>query len=438
MKTVLIFAHECVPHHRPQSTIGAQRPAQFAHHLTAFGWRAIVICCAADARETLQLKDLPHIKAQVRTLLQHAAPDAPLIIPTPSLVSDGGLDRVWRATLPARGAGRAPLRRVLTAAKFLTGDWSQSWQPCARVAAEAVWEQVRPDVCLAEHGPDASLFLARWLKRRYGVPWLADFRDPVLRPFHGLARRTYAKVAHHLMAEAWGSIAVTPVWAESDAALFGKPTRCIPNGYEPTEYAVPDPQQRNEFFTWAFAGNIRDSFSIFVEGLRLAQTQLNAEERRVWRFRYWGVAYEKVTAQMTATGLRDNCEIHGHGPRPAVLHALGKADILLLVTLPLTTQSDPLLAQGLYPGKVFECFGVGRPIVCVPSDGGLLDDLLRRSQAGVAFAEPAALASYFVTALRAWRQGVAPAYQPDAAFIAQFTRRNLTQKLAAVLDEVLS
>ena len=43
LRTALFFAYECAPHHRAESTMGAQRPAQFAKHLPEFGWRALVL-----------------------------------------------------------------------------------------------------------------------------------------------------------------------------------------------------------------------------------------------------------------------------------------------------------------------------------------------------------------------------------------------------------
>ena len=432
MKTVLIFAHECAPYHRPQSTIGAQRPAQFARHLPAFGWRAIVICCAQGQRESLDRKDLARVRYATQEALAQAEADTSFIIPTPSLIHDGWLDRAWRATLPARAPRRAPLRKLLTAVKFATGDWSQSWQPCAQTAADVVAEQVKIDVCLAEHSPDASFFLARWFKKKYGVPWLADLRDPVLRPFQGATRRVYARVARHLVAGAAGTIAVTPVWAEMDAQLFGKPSRCISNGYDPTEYA-PSAPRRHERLIIGFAGNIRETFDIFMDGLKLAAERLPPAERRALCFRYWGIAHEKVAQKAAQAGLSDLCEIQPHGPRETVLHALNETDLLLLLTLPRSSQRDPYLAQGLYPGKVFEYFGVQRPILCVPDDGGLLDDLLRRSRTGVAAGTPRAVADYLLETLRHWQKGGTIPYQPDAVVLQSYTRQHLTEQLAQAL-----
>ncbi|HSZ72935.1 MAG TPA: hypothetical protein VK750_09680, partial [Cytophagaceae bacterium] len=56
--TVLIFAYECYPHNRLGSSIGAQRPYQFAKNLADLGWKVIVLCCDVEQRRTLKKQDL--------------------------------------------------------------------------------------------------------------------------------------------------------------------------------------------------------------------------------------------------------------------------------------------------------------------------------------------------------------------------------------------
>src|SRR5688572_26161503 len=121
LRTVLIFAHECAPYNRVESTIGAQRPAQFAKYLPEFGWRAIVICCDSRQRESAERADSESIAKQVRQTLRSAGPGDSVVIPTPSLKWDGWLDRWWRAFRSNHNRTNGAMaigRKFLTMAKF--------------------------------------------------------------------------------------------------------------------------------------------------------------------------------------------------------------------------------------------------------------------------------------------------------------------------------
>ena len=113
------------------------------------------------------------------------------------------------------------------------------------------------------------------------------------------------------------------------------------------------------------------------------------------------------------------------------------ADLLLLLSVSDSTSSDDVyFRQGFYPAKTFEYFGVGKPIMCVPGDGGLLDELITRTSTGVILPTPPAIAEFLMAALDDWQHGRRPVYEPDAAEVERYTRRNLARRLAAVLDEV--
>ncbi|MGH9931398.1 MAG: hypothetical protein ACREA9_19500, partial [Pyrinomonadaceae bacterium] len=395
--TVLVFAHECAPHNRPESIIAAQRPAQFAKYLPEFGWRAIVLCCDAKQRRTAIGKDLFDMAAGARRALAEADVNNSVIIPTPSLQSDGTIDRLWWAMQSDR---KHPVRRLarrpLTAAKFLSGDYSQSWQPCARAAAAAIAEEVKIDLCIGEHSPDAGLYLARWFSENYGVPWLADFRDPILQPIERYARPVYKPIARRLLATASCTIQVNPTWAEMDQTLWRIPSHAIPNGFDPEEFAAPNEYQPNEKLTIAYVGNLIESqrMETFLEGLALLGRELSAADRSHLLFCYRGGAHEKVAAWSVKLGVSDLVESEGRVERSRALRLAKQADLLLLLSINNPENEDVYFRHGYYPAKTFEYFGARRPIICVPGDGGLLDALIRETRTGVILRAPRDVADY--------------------------------------------
>ena len=438
LRTVLLFAHECAPYHRPESTVGAQRPAQLAHHLPDFGWRAVVICCHRDERGTRWPGPLA---AAVGETLKAAPADRSVVIPTPSLPWDGMLDRAWRRTLPpgpADTALRAAARKPLTFAKFFTGDYSQAWQPCAREAAAVVANEVQIDASIGEHSPDAGLFLARWFARRFHVPWIADFRDPILQPLTPVARLAYAPIARRLLSTAACLINVTPYWSELDSRLFRRPTLCIPNGFEPGEFSGAPPPSPKEGVRIAFTGTMWREMQLgtFFEGLRGALTALGAEGHRHVRFVYRGRAVDEVHALASRYGVDSAVDAHGQIPRSESLALLERSSALLLLSIPRGGHDDVYTERGFYPGKTFEYFGARRPILCVPGDGALLDELIGRTRTGVVLPTAERITTWLLEAVARVQSGQPLEYQPNEAEVARYSRREQARTLARLLDSV--
>lgn len=435
LRTALFFAHECAPHHRAESTMGAQRPAQFAKHLPEFGWRALVLCCDANRRRTARRGDRASIEAEVAQRSAEADPESSLLVPTPSLVSDGVIDATW-SHLQKRdtSGGLTLMRRALTLAKYSLGDHSQSWQPCARWAAEALDRQCTIDACVGEHGPDAGLFLARWFNRKHGVPWIADFRDPILRPVGYWSRYLYRPVARHLVSTAEHVLNVTPYWTELDRELFGRHATCIPNGFDPEDYPAEELEPE---FTVSYTGNLvpeqpieiaLDAWAIFVAGLE-------PRERANVRLVYRGLSIDRVRDAAAHIDAGATLDLGGRVDREETLRIMQRSQLLLLLS---ASDSNPhsYLSRGLYPGKIFEYFGARRPILCVPGDAAQLEALLEETGTGAIRSSRDSVAEFFAESFSEWKRTGRLAYRPDTAAVARYERRAQAEALASILDGV--
>lgn len=431
LRTALFFAHECAPHNHARSTMGAQRPAQFARYLPDFGWRALVVCCEASLRRSARQSDRAAIEAEVARRWAAADPTRSLVVPTASLESDGAIDAAWHR-LGERGGSVA--RRALTLAKYPTGDQSQSWQPCARWAAEVLARETRIDACIGEHGPDAGLFLARWFHDTHGVPWVADFRDPILRPYEGWRRRLYKPIARRLVAGAEHVVNVTPAWSASDRELFDRPTTCIPNGFDPAEYPAQEPDPA---FTVSYTGNLvpEQPIELALAAWAAFVAGLPASDHDQVRFVYRGLSLERVRRASHQLGLETTLDLAERIPRDESLRLMQRSQLLLLFSAR-DSRAESYLGQGLYPGKVFEYFGARRPILCVPGDEGQLDALLTETGTGAIRSSRDEIAAFLAEHFAAWkREGRLP-YQPDESAVARYERRAQAGALASILDAV--
>jgi glycosyltransferase involved in cell wall biosynthesis len=436
VRSALIFAYECAPYHAPEMTVGAQRPAQFAKYLPEHGWRAIVLCCHRDERRAGWSE---RVAERVRRAVREANAAESIVIPIPSAPHDGLIDRLWLETLGGGDGGgrlRAAARKPLTLAKLATGDHSQSWQPCARRAAEIIASEVRVDACVGEYGPNAGLFLGRWFSDRYGVPWIADFRDPVLEPLPPIARGVYLPMLRRMLASAASLVAVNEHLAALDERLLGRPSAVISNGFDPDDFVTELPRDPLPAFTIAYTGTIHRSMrpDLFFEGLRVMRELVGDEGFARVRFAYRGVGAALVAEYAAAAGLSSTLDARPHVPRAEAIELVRRAHVLLLLTVTGALQRDAFYARGLHPGKTFDYLGARRPIIAVPGDGGLLDELLAETRAGVVLRTPREIGEYLASSFGAWRVGRPLPHDPDDAAIALRSRRALAGRLAELLE----
>lgn len=439
LKTVLIFAHECAPHNRPESTIGAQRPAGFAKHLPEFGWRPIVVACDAAARRTFARAEAARLRQRLADEIDGAQSNGALRLFTPSLASSSVLDAAW-VRLTGNGSGNGARRWLARGLSFLlwsNGDYSRSWQPCARLAAREIQRRLRVDVALGEHGPDAGLHLARWFSRRYGVPWIADFRDPVVMPFRRMARRLYERRAQRWLATAAATVNVTPGWTRLDRTLFGRPAFTVRNGFEPDEYVAARRRREPGPLRVTYTGQVfhpLQRMDVFLAGLRRFQ-DVGRARRHAVEFVYAGPHAELMRALAIRTGVTSGLYLSERVARAEALALQQRADIALVVGL----TADPTLdwsLSGFLPGKVYEYLGAGLPVLCAPSDHADLHALLEQA-GGVTFADTpedvAGALAQFVERAFASPDGGLPPVRRD---VRPYSRRESARRLAALLDAV--
>ena len=92
----------------------------------------------------------------------------------------------------------------------------------------------------------------------------------------------------------------------------------------------------------------------------------------------------------------------------------------------------------MYPGKVFEYFGARRPILCVPGDDGLLNDLIKSTRTGASCETPEQVASFLLDAFGYWRKHGRVAYEPDEQAVAAYSRSAQSRRMASILDGVVA
>ena len=166
MRQVLIVAY----YFPPIGGIGSIRAASFAKFLPEFGWEATVLAPA----------DTPH------------PPDRSLDVGQVPVVRTRSLEFSRLGRRPAAGGGAADmaaphqpvarsvpsrwLRRV--AKQVIFPDTQIGWYPAAAAGGMRLLRERPFDLIFSSAFPITSHLVARTLKRRSSLPWVAEFRDP--------------------------------------------------------------------------------------------------------------------------------------------------------------------------------------------------------------------------------------------------------------------
>jgi glycosyltransferase involved in cell wall biosynthesis len=276
------------------------------------------------------------------------------------------------------------------------------WLPYAVADGSAMLKEWRADLIYATVPPLTGLLVARRLSRKFGIPWIAEFRDLwVDHPYYDSPawRRPIERIQERrVLRDVAGLVTVTDTWRELLRSRFGKPTITVLNGFDPDDYppdALPSSGNRDEL-TILYTGTLypgrRDPTPLFRAVARLG------DKGRGIRIKLYGADPATVSALAEKAGIVRQVEAHAAVTYDRVVTLQRAADILLMLRW-----NDPS-ERGIVPGKLFEYVGARRPILCLGYDQGDVPGIMRDRALGLVSEDPAAIAAQLETWLEQKRR----------------------------------
>lgn len=212
VKRVLMIAYHFPPMH---GSSGMQRTLRFARYLPDHGWEPIVLTPSPRAYQQTDAGQLADIPQQVRTYRAFA------------------LDTARHLTI----MGRYP--RALA----LPDRWV-SWWLGAIPTGWYLIKKYKPDVIWSTYPIATAHLIGLTLQRLTGIPWVADFRDPMVQPnypSHPLTYRAYERVESRTIKYCSGAVFTTPGTLRDYQTRFShipaSRFHLIENGYDESSFA---------------------------------------------------------------------------------------------------------------------------------------------------------------------------------------------------------
>ncbi len=422
MKRVLIIAY----YWPPNAGVGVYRWLKFTKYLPQFGWQPVVYT-----------PENPELMAVDEALLKDIPPEAEVIkapITEPytwykRFTGKKSDARLQTAFLTEEGGGPTWKENAANwvRSNFFIPDARVWWVRPSVERLQAHLKKHPVDVIVTTGSPHSLHLIGRELKKRTGLHWVADFRDPWTNiDYYGqlkLTRWADAKqhrLEHAVLTEADRVITVSWRWAEELRALGAKQVEVITNGFDPSDVPSP-PAPVDEEWSLVHVGSISATRDVPELWKALAErAKSDPEFRSRFNLRLIGGVDRTVQRSIEEAGLSSFVERSGQVSHAQAMRHMQRARALLL-----PVNNTPNVG-GFLPAKVFEYLSAQRPILCIaPQDadivrvlGGSHPVVERENATGI-------------------RKAVSALFNDETVVsmdIGAYDRRNLTGQLATLLN----
>ncbi len=408
-KKVLIIAY----HYPPSNNGGVARPVHLAKYLPRHGWEPVVLCSGeGDDRGPSGEKVLRAAEPFARRRTADASPS---------------------------GTGTGLLKRLLK--KYvLVPDGKRLWLKPAVAAAESLIKSENIDCIVSTSPPETSHLVAGKLKSKFGVPWLADFRDgwtfePPRNEFP-VSRRRSARMlkmeARTLDRADAVTSATLPINQDFIARYPARRERLhyLPNGFDPENERKDAPTSGEKKLRFLFTGRFSLSSEeitpeYLFEGLRIAAAKEPALAR-TGEFTLMGQFTDGEKA--LANGLEGMVNWRPFADRSAAIALQHRAAVNVLVT--------SRARKSVATGKVYEYLAARRPILAL-AEGNEAERIVRETDSGLCVPPDDAnrISDAILGLLKMWKEG---GLENAFSFrgIDRFSYENISRDFAAILNDV--
>ena len=297
------------------------------------------------------------------------------------------------------------------------------------------------DLIVSTGPPQSMHMIGRRLSLETGLPWIADFRDPWTKIFYfkhlsmmPSTQKWHQRMEKKVLDDASAVVAVSPLVQQDFQAMTQTSVELITNGFDECDF----PEGRCED---AFGGPDKD-FVITHTGLfaadgnptilwKVLADKCRADEnfRKHLKIRLVGKTDSQITDSLEAVGLSDNVINLGYQPHAVAVEEQRTASLLIL---PLRKEPE---YKAVLPGKLFEYLASWRPVLGIGQTDGAMSIILNTTKTGLVldWNDEASLARFIELC---WQRHLKGELTVEDADLSQFTRKELTRRMAALFDRV--
>lgn len=337
----------------------------------------------------------------------------------------------WRRTL-ALAAVAAVLGPFYLVEKILVPlDSHWSWFITARACGARIIRRSRPRLIYSSGGASSAHLAGYLLKRRFGLPWIAEVHDPMV----------YQDWTGGPIRYRWALWIESLICRHADVAFWFTPTalarartrhpelgdrgRVLYPGANPPSAAAGDGYVPGPVFVLAHFGSLARNRNLTgVLGALRRLLERRPELRGAVRLRTYGGDWDEVSRAelkdfpfpeiVERMGRLEFDPVTGLSGRERALQAMRRSDCLLLI------HGEDAFCQEYYPSKLYEYFWMRRPILGVIHDNADLVKLLTDTgHTALPAGDEAGLSHALESLVTRWGEGGIPGTGAESPYPAE-------------------
>lgn len=343
-KKVLIFTY----YFPPAGGVAVQRFLKFSKYLPQFGWEPVIV--------TVKNGSYPYYD---ESLLNELSPD--LKVYRTDTFEPFELYNLLKGkkgkAMPVVSVGAQQKRSLFqrlseyVRANYFIPDARKGWVPYAVKQAEVIVKEHTIDAVITTGPPHSTHLIGLQLKEKYGLKWVADFRDPWTGIFYNnILPRTDStkqkdKALETQVLQTADLVTVISPGMKKEFESRAHAIEVVMNGYDEQDFEKPIEQAGTSLFTIRYVGNLMASQNAI--GLWSALKRLKQEGYH-YKLEFVGRVDEAIKENIELNGLTDNSTYVDFVKHQQAINLMQQADMLLFA-IPDVKDNALILT-----GKLFE------------------------------------------------------------------------------------
>ncbi|WP_296704770.1 glycosyltransferase family 4 protein [Algoriphagus sp.] len=412
----------------PSGGSGVQRWLKFAKYLPESGWEPVIF---TPENPDFDLKD--------ETLLDEVSPKLeimkfPIWEPYQLLNKIRGNKKTHPGrVLEQKDQGWIEKGAIWLRANLLVPDPRIFWvKPSVKFLTDLV-KNGQFQAVITTGPPHSMHLIGRGLKRKTGIFWLADFRDPWSQwefldklPMQSFVRKKHAELEKTVLKEADVITTISPTFQRDLKKIFDREIELLTNGFDLSDIPAGfKPVKKKSLQLNLVYSGIIDSIRNPMPLLKAMKEEFKPHKENV-SFTFVGRVSDSVQEQIAIDSwLKSHVHFAGYVSHEEVFSFYEKADALVLI---LTNTKN---AQGNIPGKLFEYLSTKIPVIALGDPEGDSSEILVEAGAEKVMS----FSDHVGIQLRLRKLFESDGEHQDTASIDHYSRKNLSFQLAKLLDE---